>query len=371
MHGRTPIDDTQDKIDIIDHIHQDHMDELIAIVKDHRKHHNVESALVKDIFKEGITITINQRTDTDGEELFIPFLLDGDIEENIFYIAYIAMLKQGKPLGNNNRVFFEVQDTQAISKNMLRITIKSEQALPYPPKGHAYGLVLNTNAKQTAAKPQKIGRIGTFINLTMARLIKYLSPKNRQRLLGNMSKNVRYYTLRSSWKHSEQDPFENMGHIDIYTHGETPGGRWARGLKPGDIIRSQYESDDKHEHLNSGQCLLVADETAYPALCGILDAWQNPTPPHIITLSNDASEQTYFDGYAFPEGSTTQHIVCSNKEQSQVVIDAIRECSTIDNAWGAFERSAAKQVRHFLRQERNVTGKSNRIKGYWSIKPRP
>ncbi|MGB0844611.1 MAG: fumarylacetoacetate hydrolase family protein, partial [Alphaproteobacteria bacterium] len=41
-------------------------------------------------------------------------------------------------------------------------------------------------------------------------------------------------------------------------------------LKAGDVIMSRSESPDKHPHLKSGQALLIADETAYPALVGIL-----------------------------------------------------------------------------------------------------
>lgn len=57
---------------------------------------------------------------------------------------------------------------------------------------------------------------------------------------------------------------------------------------------------DKHPHLINGQALLIADETAYSALAGIIENWNNPLPPVIIFISTKQDEQHYFAEKTLP-----------------------------------------------------------------------
>lgn len=41
------------------------------------------------------------------------------------------------------------------------------------------------------------------------------------------------------------------------------------------------------------QALLIADETAQPALAAILQGWQNSLPPIVIIVTEQHSEQDY------------------------------------------------------------------------------
>lgn len=189
-------------------------------------------------------------------------------------------------------------------------------------------------------------------------------------MLYKTNKNVRLYTLRRSWKSSDTVSFYDRGEIDIYTHGETTGSQWAEQLSIGDVIMSRSETADKHPHLVNGQALMIADETAYPALAGILENWKGQAPPIVILVSAKATDQSYFSGDAFPENSSVHRVVCAENEQGEKVLTILKALEQIDVVWAALESSAAKAIRHYLRNERNVSGKNNHTKAYWNLKPR-
>jgi len=52
------------------------------------------------------------------------------------------------------------------------------------------------------------------------------------------------------------------------------------------------------------------------------------------------------------------------------VLSILTTVEKIEVVWGALESSAAKRVRHYLRNERQVTGKNNHAKAYWNLKPK-
>lgn len=368
MNKRTPIKDVNHKIDIIEHVNQDHQKELLALTQSHINNENISSAEIKDIYQEGVLVQIS-KANASQEEVFVPFELDGDLEEQILYLAYAAMVKQGEQPGRNQNQFFEVIGKQKLTANLLRLELKSTMAFSANSPALAYGFSLKVLNKapdtKAASKGAKTSYVGNLVNRFLLWLIKRLSSKNRRRLLESMSKGIRYYTLRKAWKSSAQAPFLDRGSVDVYLHGNTPGSNWAQNLKAGDIIRSQNEIGDKHEHLHQGQAVLIADETAYPALAGILDNWQNPNPPIVFILSSQESEQAYFEEHNLPEGTQVTRIVCHYNDQGAKVVEHLKNTPQIDCAWGALEGESAKTIRYYLRNERDLKGKANRIKAYW------
>ena len=177
-------------------------------------------------------------------------------------------------------------------------------------------------------------------------------PQKRSDIIEKFNKNLRYYTIAAI----------TDGHlaVDIYLHGESPGSQWARSLKPGDIISAIGHYREHTEHLANGQTLLVADETAYPALAAILARWQNPTPPIILTLSHHAEEQAYFEDGTLPPGS--RRIRSRYGDDLTTVLAGL---PPINAAWGALEHETAKTIRHYLRHRDHLDGSHNRIKTYW------
>ncbi|MBV7433812.1 SIP domain-containing protein [Cardiobacteriaceae bacterium TAE3-ERU3] len=361
----TPITDQDQKLDIIEHVNQDHPEELLTLTQSFSDYPNATSATIVDMYNEGILI----RVQPDNIETFIPFQIKGELEEQILYLAYLAMSKQGKSF-DNRKQFFTVISSEHITPNMLRIHIESPAPLPENSPGYAYWFALKTLAKQPDQPVQETANNWTarLFNRGLLWLMKHLSSQRRNQILRSMNKGARYYTLRNAWRSDDGATFADRGSIDVFLHGDTPGSNWARGLKAGDIIHSQAETADKHAHLHQGKALLIADETAYPALAGILDHWQNASPPHIIILSTADSEQGYFTDESFPAGSNAIRITCSPEQQGERTIAAIKSLTTIDCAWGALESESAKAIRHHLRNQRLLSGKNNHVKAYWRLR---
>lgn len=367
MKKRTPIGDQEGKIDIIEHINDDHQAELLAILADYAKIPNDATPHLTDIFEEGCEVSVDLQGQK--ETFFIPFQLKGDIEEKILYLAYVAMVKQGKPLGGQKKRYFEVRESQKITDNMLRLVLKTTQDLPEKTPGFAYLFAQKTleklplNPHVSEAKP--LGRVSIAFSRLFLWGMKMLSSRQRQRVLTSMNKGMRYYTLQSVHKSHVDNVGADIAWIDVFLHGDTAGSVWARGLQTGDIIVSTNEYDEQTEHLHQGQALLVADETAMPALASILHYWENPLPPIIIIIAAKQEEQAYLPDAVLPQGSRCYRFVGCQEQLSQALLTCLKEQDNIDTAWGAMESQVAKKIRSYLRNEYGLTGRNNRIKAYW------
>lgn len=371
MNTYTPIKDVDQKIDIIDHVNQDHPKEVLAIARHHMKSpEKVVSARVLDIFQEGVKVEVKSENMTDS--LWIPFQIKGELEDQILYLAYAAIVKEGRDLSGDGKHFFEVLEKQNITQNIVRVTVQSSTPLPEYYPGYAYAFLLkimqaapqitSTGSKKKSWQKQLFDRFFVW-------LMKHLSPKNREKLLQSANKDVRLYTLRQSWKSDDSSTFCDRGCIDIFTHGETSGSQWVKSLRVGDVIMSRSGAPDKHPHLANGQALLVADETAYPALAGILEKWQNPASPIVVLISSAKEEQAYFDLDKIPLPEHKVHrIVCLPEQQAEKVLAVVQELNSVDVVWAACEAKAAKEIRHFLRNKRQLSGKTNHTKAYWKLK---
>lgn len=364
----TPLSDTDAKLDIMEHVNQDHLEEVLVITQDYYPTLNITQAHIEDVFVEGMSV--NALTPQGSKTLFITFALEGDIEEQILYLAYLAMAKQGKDLIGNKKQYFEVIGKQKLTENMTRLTLQSQTPLPSDYAGYAYGMILKVLNKvpdkqannKPAPKPVQLAK--KYSMQAFLWLLKKAPSTRRQQIVETMNKDIRLYTIRQTWQSDDAD-FINQGYMDIYTHGQSAGSVWTQKLNVGDIIFSRTETDDKHSHLDTGQAVLIADETAYPALAGILDLWENPLPPHIIILSQQDSEQGYFSDADMPQGSTLHRLVASVATQAEQSIDILKMIDNIEAVWGALENKQAKAIRHYLRNERALSGKQNHLKGYW------
>lgn len=363
MTNYTPIADTNLKLDIIDHINQDHTEEVMIISKSYlpkeMANNNNLTATIVDIFEEGMSVS----TGAENDHVFIPFEIEGDLEEKVLYLAYAAMVKQGKSLSGNRKQFFEVIGKEKITKNFVRLKIKSNQAFPQNKAGYSYALLLKImkkKSKKPVNQSDKSSSVMNTVNRLFLWVMKKVSKEQRQKVLDSMNKNVRLYTLSKTLD-------DKTGFVDIYIHGNSPGSVWVDALKKGDVIISRAEAEDKHEHLDTGKALLIADETGYPALAGILSLWKNPTAPEVIVISAKKEEQAYFSNHNLPKNTKVHQVVCDVDKQADRVIDILKSLPQFDVAWGALENASAKKVRHYLRNECHILGKNNRLKGYWRL----
>lgn len=371
MMNYTTIQDQDRKLDIMDHVNQDHTKELLMIAQSYGKNMQIHEASISDIYEEGILLHTREGQAQKAATLFVDFELKGDLEEQILYLAYNSFAKQKIEFSNNAKQFFEVIAKEQLSKNITRLTIKSQVALPQYYAGYAYGFTLKVLEKAPQVKAKQSNKSGLVKN-TFDRgflwLMKHISSPKRQKLLESMNKDVRLYTLRQSFSRDGDDTALNYGYVDVFTHGNSPGSEWVSELQLGSLISSRTETDDKHEHLHQGQAVLIADETAYPALAGIMDFWKNPTPPIVVLLCTEQQDLDYFKEFSFPENTILKKIICDVAVQAEQTLQILEEFSSIDNVWGALENNAAKQIRHYFRNQRALQGKNNHIKGYWRLK---
>ncbi|WP_271273759.1 siderophore-interacting protein [Aliamphritea hakodatensis] len=367
---RTPIQDHDHKTDIIDHVNQDHSEELLTIANAHSPDRQVHSAGITDIYQEGIQVCITPQGNQNAYDAFIPFEIEGDLEEKILYSAYAAIVKQGGSLSGSRKRFFEVTATTQLTPNFTRLTVRSATPFPEYYPGYAFGFMLKTikSAPKQASEPGNIRWLQQAGNRFFIWLMKRLSSNRRQKMLTSINKNVRLYTLRKAWQTPEDTATVHYGQIDIFTHGDSPGSLWSGSLNTGDIVMTRSESADKHPHLATGQALLIADETAFPALAAILEHWHNPVPPYVITLSTLPDEQNYFSDVRLPADAQLHQIICPAHHQAEEVLKIIARLSRFETVWAAMEADAAKAVRHHLRNVRNIQGKHNHTKGYWRLR---
>lgn len=365
MHNKyTPIENVDKKTDVIDHINDDHISEILSIVRGYTNFEQIDSVKLIDIFEEGMLIAIN--ANNGSEERFIPFLLKGDLEENVLYLAYNAMVKLGESPISSKKQYFEVMDTKMISLNMIRIIVKSAASFPENQPGYAYLLSLKkleSIPKKIRKDSEKLSKIKQWLYKVFLWRVKNLSSQQRMERMLAFAKNTRYYTLRKARKSSTESTIFDIGYIDIFLHGDTPGGIWAKNLKQGDIIHSISEMPERCDGIDDGQVVLIADETSLPTVVALLENWQNPLSPYVISITQDIADQKYLPDSIVPDPQKLFRLPA--QDTGQEVIKILQSIPKIDSVWGAIENLESRAVRKYLRDERNLRGKHNRVKAYW------
>ena len=357
----TPIADLDAKIDIIDHLNDDHQTELLAIAQAHG-HTDAAIAKLLDIFVEGCYLTVYQSTHTTATQVWIPFVLRGDLEEQILYLAHSAMVKQGKSLHHNQKQYFEVLGQTMVTPHMLRLYLKTDKPLPPNAPGFAWLFSLKVLNATPDAPSEANGLIQRLFQRIFLRVLPHLSQQRREKIMLSMVKDMRYYTLRKV----EYPEGGEIAWVDVYLHGMTAGGEWAKMLQTGDIIHSTSEYTEATDHLHQGHTLLIADETSLPTVLALLENWHNPIPPVVINVLHDEAEHDYVNQIDIPVGTDMYYIDSKSDSLSQEIIDVIKSLPQIDAVWAALENNLAKKIRKYLREEHGLLGSNNRVKGYWS-----
>lgn len=359
----TPITDLDAKIDIIDHLNDDHQAELLAIAQAHG-HAEAAFATLLDIFVEGCTLEVRQSAHSAATQVWIPFVLRGDLEEQILYLAHSAMVKQGKSLHHSQKQYFEVLEQTMVTSHMLRLYLMTDKPLPPNAPGFAWLFSLKVLNASPDVHTEKNSFIHRWLQRIFIRVLPHLSQQKREKIMLSMVKDMRYYTLRKV----EYREGSEIAWVDVYLHGITAGGEWAKSLQTGDIIHSTSEYTEATDHLHQGQTLLIADETSLPTALALLENWHNPIPPILINVLHDKAEHAYVNQMDAPAGTGFYYIDSNSTSLAQEIIDIIESLPSIDAAWAALENTLAKKIRKYLREEHGLLGINNRVKGYWSKK---
>lgn len=365
---------------VIAHINEEHYDELLGFLTAFTALTSEElsdvSVQLSDIYAEAIALQIQDKhvkkptTQARDQTFFIPFTAPitqySDLNTQYILLKQKADKKLGKKTIKLTNQTFVVQDSYKISQNMLRLELtglaneSNKNAIPVDEAGYAYlfDLVHNASASQHADDTASPARAHC------------------------------YYTLRKAWQAS--DGVRTW--VDVFLHGDTPGGNWASSLQAGDTIISKREFPEKVAHLQNGQALLIADETSIPTVARLLELWDNPTPPLVLCVTQDAADQAYFDEvkisadkmnadktsenseYQIDTPFTVLPLVTgkvnSGKALAALIDDTLGKYLTtqplkIEKVWGALEAGTAKALRGLIQQRLGLERADSVIKVYW------
>ncbi|KJV49568.1 iron utilization protein [Pantoea sp. BL1] len=213
---------------------------------------------------------------------------------------------------------------------------------------------------------------------------------------------LRTYTLR------HVNATERKMDVEFVIHGiEGPASAWVLSASPGDSL--QIVAPNREHEASSGgyewkpdpeveRALIIADETALPAVKGILAQMaEMPSPPQTQVFQEVPLEKDVVDlsKYAFAEvfwlprdKLNTVHgeaLLAAVREQAVIPADTINtfhDCAYESeqedlwqsaesmnkrfHGWVAAESSTVKHIRHYLVGERNIEKTLVSFMAYWS-----
>lgn len=399
---------------VVAHINEEHLDELLGFLSAFTSLSTAESDLVDaqitDIYAEGIAIQTcpkgveNQSTDAQNNSLhnqtfFIAFAapisqLD-DLQAQYILLKQRADKKLGKKTIKLTKQVFDVQSSYRVSKNMLRLELSMPSLNSDTPLNNTAQL---SNAKgvtsSTSVPTNEAGYAYLFDlehNAMTDALMTDSTDGNKAsdyKTNGSDKENVRparphcYYTLRKAWQADDGI----RAWVDVFLHGDTPGGNWAAALQAGETVVTKREFPEKVEHLRDGQAVLIVDETSMPTAARLLELWNNPTPPLVICVTQDADDQSYFDTVKMRSGLdcdtenngnnyfTVLPIVTNQPnlgaELATLIDSKLGNYLTgnplqIDKVWGALEANTAKALRPLLKDRLELSRTDVVVKVYW------
>lgn len=386
--------------DAMAHINEEHVDELHGFL---RAFFSVSAEDLVDanvklttVYAEAIALQVQfddtRKTSTQAPEqtFFIPFIIPitqmDDLHTQYIALKQKADKKLGKKTIKLTKQNFVVQDSQMVSKNMLRLIL----TVPHPTAAGDIDDIDDidhtSNPQRSSSVPINEAGYAYLFDLEHNRSVSPFPNKGADDSIDKSEQPARahcYYTLRKAWQTSNGV----QAWIDVFLHGDTSGGNWARALQAGDTVISKREFPEKVEHLREGQALLIADETSLPTVARLLELWDNPQPPLVLCVTQDAADQTYFDAVTL--GADSMNTKAANQQDNRftvvpLVTDQVNAGRAladlidttladyltthplhIDKVWGALEAGTAKALRGLLQQRLGLARTDSVIKVYW------
>lgn len=347
--------DSEEKPYIIEHLNEEHQDELIGFAELYLQKEielnnlSIGQVNILEIYQQGVEINVTT-SDLESTTVFIQFP-ETICNINELQNQYIALIQQsdkskGKDSIKLTEQSFILKERHKVSKNMLRLVLSTnEGAIKYEKSaGYAYLFELLTGDSE---------------------------------IDNQITREHCYYTLRKVFKNDQQ---QTIAWVDVYQHSDkdnnlTNGSFWATSLQLGSSIKSKREFPEKIEHLSEGQALLIADETSLPTVARLLEVWNNPTPPIILNITNEQDDQTYLTEIAVSKHAQEYVVfplvIANNQselaEKIDTKIDEIQATANIkiEKVWGAMEAKTIKKLRRLLRDRLALPRANCVLKVYW------
>ncbi|MFJ5224862.1 siderophore-interacting protein [Streptomyces sp. NPDC088400] len=147
-----------------------------------------------------------------------------------------------------------------------------------------------------------------------------------------------------------------------------PASRWARTARPGDRIAVLAPVDEENSAYDfrppngTDWILLTADESAVPAIAGILESLPPGMPARVWIEIHDSADRQVLPTKADAE------ITWLVANTSPATTDAVRAATLPEGtpyAWVAGESATVKAVRRHLVRERGFDRRTVKFSGYW------
>lgn len=171
----------------------------------------------------------------------------------------------------------------------------------------------------------------------------------------------RSYTVRR-W-----DPVTGELDVDFVRHGVGVGTTWAARTTPGDRIHLTGPSTSKSLPLDADWLLVAGDDTTIPAIARLLDELPHDARAQVFVEVAEDEHRTELR--ALPNVEVTW-LVRNGTEAGTThqLVDAVRKAAWWDGrpfAWVAGERSAVRDLRRHLVEDREMPKADIEFTGYW------
>ncbi|MFG2498996.1 siderophore-interacting protein [Streptomyces sp. NPDC048441] len=171
---------------------------------------------------------------------------------------------------------------------------------------------------------------------------------------------TRTYTVRS-W-----DPQARELAVDFVIHGdEGLAGPWARSVEPGTTIRFNGPGGGYAPDAGADWHLLAGDESALPAIAAALEALPEGARAYAFVEVADADEEQKISSAA-----EIEWLHRGQRPVGEALVEAVRSLDFPAGDMQAFvhgEAGFVKELRRYLRVEREVPRERLSISGYWRL----
>lgn len=177
---------------------------------------------------------------------------------------------------------------------------------------------------------------------------------------------VRWYTVRDWCPESGELDVE----VVLHPQGEVeegPGASWVRNARPGDVLAVQTGTACYHPPPHARVQVVAGDETAYPAIAGIVAAARGTDRELHVVL--EVGESGVVPGLTPPERGSLTVVERGDLPPGEALLGAVAAAgpARVDYGWVCGEQQLAAGVRAHLVGRRGVSRTSVYFCAYWIL----